>query len=616
MSTTYDTAQRHLADQREYVKTRQLDDQRQAASRQKAGSGLVDEKMLAESMRSVRYKDEAHAAGDIIDNAIEAGASQIHVVFRTEGNAVKEIAFIDDASGIDSSFLPHATKWGGSSNDGRRNTFGRFGFGLPSASVNRGRKFDVISRVDSAEPFRAVTVDLDNLVSKNNLVQLPKVDERPLPDWVAAHLASTRGDGKPTFRGGEDAARTVVIWSKLDRLEWKNRLTAAARFKEHLGITYASWLAVVDIMVDGAPVEAVDVLFTTPGFRYYDIEGFPKAEPHSSIEFTVSDADGVQHPVTVRFSLLSKAAYAATASPTGRGRPAKVRQRIRSDYNGFFVTRNGRFIELAKPSLVNWSVYARQVGVALDFPPALDELFGVTPDKQTIVFTDRLTKLLESHGVKRAFMALYKQVEEERHRLRAEHDREKLEGGKRPSEETIAKVVEIDVRGTRKRSEDTAEESERNLREKVKDIVEQTGIPEEEVAAAQEKLHQEKPYQVQFARQTEDEPFFTPYMEGTQLILRLNTEHPWYRELYSRLDDDQAEIRSGLELMLWVLATCEVDAGGDTRTFYRAERREWSRRMANAFDLHPLMYTGAASRDELDDDDPRPWVEDAETDEG
>ena len=85
-------------------------------------AGLVDEKMLAETMRSVRYIDEAHAAGDIIDNAIEAGASQLHIVYRTEGKNIAEIAFIDDASGIDESFLPHATKWGGSSNDGSRNS--------------------------------------------------------------------------------------------------------------------------------------------------------------------------------------------------------------------------------------------------------------------------------------------------------------------------------------------------------------------------------------------------------------------------------------------------------------------------------------------------------------
>src|SRR5579875_2238520 len=113
-----DTAQQHLKEQREYVQKRHLEAQRRTA-RTAGATGLVDEKMLAQTMRSVRYQDEGHAAGDVIDNAIESGATQVHLAFRTEGAAIQEIAFIDDGSGIEPSFLPHATKWGGSSNEGR-----------------------------------------------------------------------------------------------------------------------------------------------------------------------------------------------------------------------------------------------------------------------------------------------------------------------------------------------------------------------------------------------------------------------------------------------------------------------------------------------------------------
>lgn len=610
-TTTIDTAQKHLAEQREWVKKRHLDEQAAVAARDGGRSGLVDEKMLAESMRSVRYSDEAHAAGDLVDNSIEAGASQVHTVYNTDGNSVKQIAFIDDASGIDRSFLPHATKWGGSSYDGRRNTFGRFGFGLPSASVNRGRKFDVYSRTEHSQDFYAVTLDLDNLESTGGTVQLPEVEDRPVPDWIQEYAESETPDGKPMFRGGLDAVRTVVVWTNLDKLEWSKIAQSASRFKEHYGVTYASWLGVVDLVVNGEPVEPVDVLFTTPGYRWYDIDGYPKAEPQDSIKFNVADDDGVDHEVIVRFSYLSVPAYDAEAQPAGRGRPTKIRKRIRKDYNGFFVTRNGRFIELAKPSFLTWNNYARQVGVAIDFPPELDELFGVTPDKQSIIFTDRLEQLLKSHGVERAFKALVNQVDDERRRRKAERDKEIVEGDeKRPSEEAIAKVVEMDVRRSRKASKESQEEAQKNLKEKAKELAEKTGVPEEEIVKAQEKKHAEKPYRVEFERQTVDDPFYSPYMEGTQLVLRINTGHPWYRELYGRLKAEDAEFRSGLELMLWVLATSEIDATGDNRIFYRSERVEWSRRMADAFDLHPLVFNKVSSREELEDDDPEAWAED------
>ena len=605
MKQPLNTAAEHLSSQREYVKKRHLEDQKTAAQTGGA-SGLVDEKMLAQSMRSVRYADEAHAAGDIIDNAIEAGASEVHLTYRTEGSKIMEIAFIDDAAGIDRSFLPHAVKWGGSSNEGKRNVFGRFGFGLPSASVNRGRKFSVFSRTDRAEGYGMVSIDLDNLKVEGQVVQLPKVTEDSLPGWVSDYIAAK-------VTGGADAVRTVVVWSTLDKLVWANKQQSSGRFREQLGITYAGWLDVCKLFVDGEPVDPVDVLFTTPGYRYYDIPGFPAAEAHSPIRFTANDSEGNEHTVTVRFSLMGTAAYKATVSTGGKGRPANVRQRIRTAYNGFFVTRNGRFIELARPDIITWNNYARQVGVAVDFPPDLDELFGVTPDKQTIIFTERVERMMESAGVIRAHKALAAAVTLQRAQEKAERDSASNDGdAARASEKTIAKAIEKEVRRTRKASPESQEEAQRNFDDTVKRLAKETGIVEQDVAKAQERRHREKPYRVEFITQAEDDPFYTPMMVGSQTVLRINQAHAWYREMYSKLRDDQAELRSGLELMLWVLATNELDAVGDQKIFYRDERRAWSRQLSTAFDLHPAVFNNVSSREEVEDEDPAAWAEDDE----
>jgi hypothetical protein len=603
-----DSAQKHLTEQRAYVKSRHLEAQRRTAKTAGA-TGLVDEKMLAQTMRSVRYEDEGHAAGDIVDNAIEAGATQVHVVFRTEGTAIREIAFIDDGSGIDPLFLPHATKWGGSSNEGRRNTFGRFGFGLPSASVNRGTRFSVFSRIDSANRFTAVTVDLTNLAVDGQVVSLPAPVEQDLPEWILEYLESAE-PGASAFEGAYDAARTVVVWSDLDRLKWKNRQQATARFREHLGITYAGWLDVCRLVVDYQLVEPVDVLFTTPGYRYYDIPGYPKAEPQQSIRFEAEDADGAKHEVTVRFSYLSVDAHDALVATGGKGAPKKVRQAIRKAYNGVFVTRNGRFIEVAQPTELTWSVYARQVGMALDFPPELDELFGVTPDKQTIVFTDRVTAMLDGNGAFRAFRSLVDQVAKERSQRKLERQvRATDPDGPRASEETIAKVVSKDVRRTRKMGEETKQEADENFQQRVKRLSDETGVPEEQVREAQERLDAKKPYRLDFADLSEDMPFYVPKMDGTQTVVEVNTDHPWYREVYMRLAENP-EMRSALELMLFVLAACELDSSGQARVFYRSERRAWSRLLADGFDLHAQVFSGAASREEVEDDDASAWVED------
>ena len=67
----------------------------------------------------------------------------------------------------------------------------------------------------------------------------------------------------------------------------------------------------------------------------------------------------------------------------------------------------------------------------------------MTPDKQTIVFTDRLNQLLEQHGVVRAFKKLVSDVQAERARVIVEEDVDITETeGERPSEAVIARTLE------------------------------------------------------------------------------------------------------------------------------------------------------------------------------
>lgn len=599
-----DTAQQSLADQREYVQQRQLDEQRAYVGKVPSGSGLVDESVLAQSMRSVRYADEAHAAGDVIDNAIEAGATQVHIFFRTRGTKIQEIAFVDDGSGILAEFLPHAVKWGGSSNVGKRNIFGRFGFGLPSASVNRGTAFEVYSRTSADQPFLCVGIDTLNLQSKRGVVPLPTTSEAEIPEWVSEYIATTEDEA---FEGGHDAVRTVVIWKDLDRLEWPNRDKSTAQFLEHIGITYADWLSSVRIAVNGRLAEPTDVLFTTPDFRFNEIEGFPKAEPQSTVEIPVTNADG-KHQIRVRFSYIGIDANNATVAVSGGKRLKKVRQAIRKQYDGFFVTRNGRFVEVARPRTVSWSVYSRQVGVAVDFPPELDELFGVTPDKQSIVLGETVLGLFEKHGVNRIHRDLVKQVAAERKQRKAEADAES--DGKRPSEEAMERSVDV-RRHARKQPTETAEEADRNFKEKVQRASRETGVPEEAIAEAKEEEAIRRPYVMSLTDGTPDDPFYIPLMEGAQLVVQLNTEHPFYKEVYSRFEPHQAELRSGLEVLLFVLAQAELDQEGKRRAWYREERPNWSHHLAIALDIHPEIFN-KLNRVELDELDPDQWTEDDE----
>ena len=325
-------------------------------------------------MRNFIYFNEAYAGADIVDNAIEAGAKQIHIASLNDKNKVEAIAFIDDGSGMVGDFLPWAASWGGSAQhgaEGERNVFGRFGFGLPTASVNRGRAYDIISRTDDQD-FMTVSIDIEDLpLGIDGLPIQPEVQPGVLPPWVVEYVE----DETNGFKGGVAAVRTVIVWRNLDSMKSRTLNEFNSMLQNHFGVTYRGWLPQVTIAVNGVKVEPVDVLFTTPAARYFDVNGTtrkPRFHPTSR-----QVQDGEEHTVTVKCRL---PASEYTADMTRESKAAsKIRQRIRR-IRGIF-RRHDRYIDLAARHR-NMNNYMRQVCVHLDFTE-LDDVH-ITLDKQTI----------------------------------------------------------------------------------------------------------------------------------------------------------------------------------------------------------------------------------------
>src|SRR5205807_904123 len=105
-----------------------------------------------ESQRRSGYKDTASAAREIVDNAIEAGAERIDLVFDSEPGkkTVTAIAFIDNGSGMIPEMIRYALTWGGGTHFDDHEFIGRFGFGLPNSSINQTRCVEVYSQPTAA----------------------------------------------------------------------------------------------------------------------------------------------------------------------------------------------------------------------------------------------------------------------------------------------------------------------------------------------------------------------------------------------------------------------------------------------------------------------------------
>jgi hypothetical protein len=561
----------------------QIAQQKAYAAKQRKDVGLADDNLFVLGMRDVYYKSEANALADVIDNSIEAGSSFVHVIYNTDDKGkIDDIAIIDNGCGIDESFLPHAIRWGASSRHNSRNLYGRYGFGLPTASIKYGTKYSVYSRTDSSRPFNVVTVDIDKIVSGERL-ELPPVKQDLLPSWVQQYV-----DSHESLKG--QPISTVVVWSKRDSLVYPNLKASITHVMRHLGIVYHSiLLSSCKMYVQGNQVEPIDPLFLTESARHFDING-TRATDHSLPTIKMRNKNGEYFDVQIRLSVLDFDGFNAEERNV-LGRLTKPRKKMREDYMGIFVYRNGRFIDTYKWDKISWQSYSRQIGIAIDFPAELDEVFGITPQKQTIAMGEEVENLLVKANLLGAYSSLYKRVLTERAQIKAARDAIKLSTDVtvRASELAFAKIDS--KRPSKPKSQKSAEEASKNLQRKAKEISAVTGRSEEEERQQLETILLSHPYKIEAHHGGPTVPFFTPEQVGPQTIVWLNTGHPFYTDVYGKLGEGDVAIRAGIEALLVALARGELSKGDMDRVFYMNERAAWSEDLSRALELIPTILS-------------------------
>jgi Histidine kinase-, DNA gyrase B-, and HSP90-like ATPase len=199
---------------------------------------------FVESMRNTHYKHTGTALDELIDNSIEAGATQVSIALGyNNGSTAKPdaLAVIDDGHGMPKGMLRPAAAWGGTHrhDEKSRTGFGRFGFGLPSASVNQARRFSIFSKVNK-DVWRSVTIDLDEIAdgkyNNNGIVQVPAEQENTSPPkWVMDHIAQH-------MPGGKLSNGSVVVWEKMDRIKWGTTKGMRDNLLQHFGVTFRNYL--------------------------------------------------------------------------------------------------------------------------------------------------------------------------------------------------------------------------------------------------------------------------------------------------------------------------------------------------------------------------------------
>jgi hypothetical protein len=503
-------------------------------SQQNPNSGDGDDSLVAvdrfiQATRDSGYRGTPSAVAELVDNALQAGATRVLICVEHDPAGVDgslRVEVTDNGCGMDEATVRQALRFGGTTRFNDRKGLGRYGMGLPNSSLSQSRRVDVCTWRSPAIAL-ATSLDVDE-ISAGRITRVPKPTRVSRPSAAADH--------------GFDSG-TSVVWTRCDRLDHRRPSTIAKKLRPFLGrvFRYFLWDG-ISIEVNGEIVQPIDPLFLherslTHGGRMFG------APLDYDVELPLSDGRGVlTGSVTVRFAELPVEEWHRLSNDEkhrlGISKAAGVsvvRARREIEYGWFFMG------EKRKENYDDWW------RCEVRFDPSLDEAFGITHTKQQIRPTGDLLRVLvpDLEATAKALNRRVRQVHERLKVARRVADSEAVAASRehllpplphpRPSPAARRALEALERRHPRLIVPDAGEESSDELRY---DII------EDEVGGTR---------------------FFRSFRRSGQLVLTLNTDHPFYRRLYRPLSERDepgvASLRQQFDLFLLAAARSEAAVG-------------------------------------------------------
>lgn len=500
-----------------------------------------------QATRDSGYKGTASAVSELIDNSIQAAATEVDVTLTNldEEEYGIEVSVLDNGCGMDPFTLRQALRFGGSTRFGDRSGLGRYGMGLPNSSLSQARRVVVYTwqetgaakssargRTASPRVFYSY-LDVDE-IARGELehVPVPKIADPP-PDACVG------------------SSGTLVVWQRCDRLDNRRATTLARKISAELGRRFRHFLwEGLKLRVNGVAVEPADPLFLRSSGKQPVAELFGE-EITYEVAVDPNDPSRGTGYVTVRFSELPVREWQGLSNE-------EKRELGISKGAGVSVVRGGREVDygwffMGSKRRENYDDWWR---CEVQFDPVLDEVFGITHTKQQIHpqahLLDSLTPDLEA-----AARALNS-------RARKAHLETKVQ-----EQHTDAERVASD-------RDHLLEPLAAKPNDRAKKLMKQ-------LKREHPKLRSDSPdaRYVVVEAELRDTVFFSYAQEDERLAVVLNPSHPFYRQVYKPLSESDSprdkDLRKAVDLLLLAAARSEAAMGGGRNAeVLTAFKKQWS----------------------------------------
>ncbi|HEY6550787.1 MAG TPA: ATP-binding protein [Solirubrobacterales bacterium] len=331
---------------------------------------------LMDSLRDIGYELPA-AVADLVDNSIDADATQVDIIVAFEGEN-SWIRIADDGTGMPASQMNEALRYG-TDRDYDETDLGKFGLGLKTASLSQCRRLTVATRTNPDR--REIEIrrwDLDHVHEADGWELL-----RLRPSEVREEIVEPLQDGPGT----------VVMWEVLDRvLDYRlpsgaaaeNGLAAICRdIEAHLSMVFHRFLAQqarralpLTITMQGNPIDAWDP--------------FAREEEHTvkldrqTISFRHA---GRTHNLRLQpYIMPNQVQFSTTRAWEAASGPKKWNRQ-----QGFYIYRGGRMIQSGGWNrLRTLDEHTKLARVAIDIPRPADTAFGINVSKMRVLIPNEL----------------------------------------------------------------------------------------------------------------------------------------------------------------------------------------------------------------------------------
>ena len=499
-----------------------------------------------QATRDSGYKGTSSAVAELIDNSLQAGATEIAVsitVAETDEAYPLVLSVIDNGSGMDARTLRTALRFGGTSRFNDRNGLGRYGMGLPNSSLSQAKRVTVHTwRSRKGQVLRSY-LDIDE-IANGVITAVPEPTVVPRPTFINGH-----------------ASGTAVTWSRCDRLDNRRTSTLTRRLLVSLGRRFRHFLwGGVSLRINGDLVEPVDPLYLHTDSQYSGATQFG-----DELVFEVAskpDAQSTAGIVRVRFSELPVEAWSKLGNDEKRLRGiakgagvSVVRAGREVDYGWFFLTGKRR---------ENYDDWWR---CEVAFDPVLDEAFGITHSKQQIRPMPHLVEAI-APDIEAIARALNGRARKAHLAVKTAERFSASEG--RASE----KDVMLPPLPPRRRRRD----------KQVLDGLGQTLPPGTDASDP----HHKTEYRI-LAKSLSETQFYNYARDDGRFVLVINPDHPFYKIIYKPLleadTSAEAALRGHLDLLLLAIARTEALLEKETDIkVAESIRKGWSDTLATLLD--------------------------------